>query len=297
MNIAMKAACAAATLALASQAAAGPACWTPREVESARVRDLQTIMMVGALRCSAAGYNTAFGYDRFVVRHRAELARHNDVLKAHFYNAGGRQAGNRDYDAFTTALANAHSSGSDDMRGYCDRVDWLVRTAASTPSDELVLFAEEISERPHGVGETCPAGDDRRGPLAAAPLPPALPPVEAVTPPVQVAAAPAEPAAPEPTVQTAAAVEPVATPVQDAVVPAPADTAEALKAATAALKAATAALEAAMAARPAPDAKPIPASASEPVRPAATGPRRAPVTPTVLEPSPVVPPEVTSYVG
>lgn len=297
MAIKFKAACAAASLALATGAAASPTCWTPQEIEAARVRDLQTIMMVGALRCSAAGYNTAFGYDRFVVRHRSALVQHNETLKNYFIRTAGR-GGQRGYDSFTTALANAHSSESSDMRSYCDRVDSLVRASLTVQPGDLVFFAEEVSERPFGVGETCAAGEARQGPVVTAAV--AQPAVEAAPAPQPVVAeaAPA-PAAELPAVRPAvaeAAAMPAAEPqpaVAEVVRP---DPNEALRQATAALHAATVALQAAMEAQAAPAPRPV--SAPVPAAPAQAGPKRAPVTPTVLEPSPVVlPADATQFVG
>ena len=136
-------------------ASASESCWTPKELEAARVRDVQTIMMVGALQCSAQGYNTSFGYDRFVTRHRAELVSYNDTLKHHFMRQAASSAGERDYDGFATKLANSHSIESTDMRNYCARVDSLVRASIAVQGDELGSFSATVSERPAGVGEDC----------------------------------------------------------------------------------------------------------------------------------------------
>lgn len=166
MNIGMKAASAAAMMAFAVSASASDVCWTPKELDAARVRDVQTIMMVGALHCSAQGYNTSFGYDRFVTRHRADLVASNDTLKNHFMRSAAASAGQRDYDSFVTRLANSHAIEAQDMSRYCARVDSLVRSAVSVPGEELAAFAADVTDSPAGVGETC-----RRSEIAAIDVP------------------------------------------------------------------------------------------------------------------------------
>src|SRR3546814_3206373 len=43
------------TLVTGLSAHAEPACWHPYEVEAAQVRDLQTLLMMGTLKCGSAG--------------------------------------------------------------------------------------------------------------------------------------------------------------------------------------------------------------------------------------------------
>lgn len=301
-----RAAVAASMIAVASTAGAAEACWTPKELAAARIRDVQTIMMVGALQCSAQGYNTAFGYDRFVTRHRAGLVEANDVLKNHFIRQTVSSTGQRDYDGFATALANGHSAESGDMRNYCDRVDSLVRKAVSLHGDELADFAAGVSERPLGVGEDCGRAviaqndalppprireeDVERPQQVAVAVTVNPPPVtDPVAVPVQVAVVATPEVATAP-VQVAVATTPE--PVQVAVV----DDGAAVRQATAALQQATAALQAAMAAQ---QSRPVVSQVSMPANPpASAGPRGATVAPVVLAPEPVVlPPDVLRFVG
>src|SRR5690606_30503941 len=95
------------SLSLATPAAAQN-CWNGAAVKAAKVRDLQTLLMVGALQCRSTEYDVLGHYNRFVKAHRATITAHNDVLKTHFVRAGKA----RDYDRFTTAMANGHSAGS-----------------------------------------------------------------------------------------------------------------------------------------------------------------------------------------
>ena len=63
---------AAAAMALQSvPAQAAMACWYETEVAAARVRDLQSRLMVDALRCRAFGIDILGAYNEFVRSNRA----------------------------------------------------------------------------------------------------------------------------------------------------------------------------------------------------------------------------------
>src|SRR3546814_14770048 len=98
----------------ASEAKAGWGCWQASEVAAAKVRDLQTRMMVAGLKCRGYGPEMLAAYNRFVVVHRTSIQRHNGVLRARFIRTDGRSAGQRGYDRYTTALANAYGATSAD---------------------------------------------------------------------------------------------------------------------------------------------------------------------------------------
>ena len=74
----------AATAALAIVTPANAACWTVEHADAARVRDLQTFLMVETLRCSAIGFNISRQYNAFVRGNRGAIGQANDKLKAFF---------------------------------------------------------------------------------------------------------------------------------------------------------------------------------------------------------------------
>jgi len=78
-------------------------CWTAREASAAQLREMQTMLMVAALRCRAGRMDITADYDDFVASQRETLAHANIVIKQHFADDGGTQA---DYDRFATSLAN-----------------------------------------------------------------------------------------------------------------------------------------------------------------------------------------------
>jgi hypothetical protein len=244
-------------------AQAQQACWQAYEVQAARVRDLQTLLMVGALKCSGPGYDVAGHYNNFVTKNRSALAGYNDVLKVRFMREEGIRAGQRAYDQFTTALANVHSDSAQATEtGFCQMASTLVALAGGATADDLEALAENIAERPRGVGETCSAPGAA---AAIASLPPKLP-VAALAPdaasvadaPPALAAVTAEQALPVAAVVDTAA--PAASPGEQAA--APPTTAEALRAAAAAIQLAAAALQAAAAPPTATGDAPVPASST-----------------------------------
>jgi len=73
-----------------AQAQAG--CWNQTQVAAAKVRDLQSRLMVATLRCSAMGVDVASAYNRFLAANRETIRGANAVLMSQFQTLGGRQA-------------------------------------------------------------------------------------------------------------------------------------------------------------------------------------------------------------
>src|SRR3546814_10878141 len=113
----------------ASEAQAGSGCWQASEVAAAKVRDLQTRMMVAGLKCRGYGPEMLAAYNRFVVVHRTNIQRHNGVLRARFIRTDGRSAGQRGYDRYTTALAKAYGATSADPAAWGEIVAPAPRAA------------------------------------------------------------------------------------------------------------------------------------------------------------------------
>ncbi len=112
-----------ATLAvcLATQAQAG--CWTKAEVDAARVRDLDTMLMVSALRCRQADPGFVARYNAFVKGSKPGLVAANAVLRARFAKMGASA-----FDNYVTRVANRYGTGLDALA--CRDMASLVATAA-----------------------------------------------------------------------------------------------------------------------------------------------------------------------
>ncbi len=214
------------TLAMVFPAHSETACWQPYEVEAARVRDLQTLMLMGALKCGNAGSAVEAGYNNFVAKNRNTIINNNNILKAHFMRDGGISGGQEAYDKFVTGLANSHSARAQ-SGSFCEVSNTLMTLAQDASESELATLARNFADQPEGVGETCRAED--------------------VVPANQVVTAAVAPAVPA----VAPAVQPPATPQSAAA---------ALEAAAVAMQAAATALKEQQAAMP---AAPTPVNAPE----------------------------------
>lgn len=139
---------AAATLMMAlsfGQAnAATSDCWNAQAITAAKVRDLQTMLMVAGLRCRGTGSDVLAGYNRFVNANRGAIMVVNDQLKAHFRTAYGAVEGQRSYDRFTTALANAYGAGGSGSANCADMASLAAKAARARGSGAtLAALAQE----------------------------------------------------------------------------------------------------------------------------------------------------------
>lgn len=141
---------------------AAPArCWAPADVSAARVREMQTRLAVVVLQCRAK-VDMLAGYNQFLSRNRAALRSANQRLKAHFM-AEGKMAGQREYDRYTTALANAYGGG-ETSPASCARTSALM-TEATLPRGNLASLAAREVVLPTIPSAPCLAG---QGPALAA---------------------------------------------------------------------------------------------------------------------------------
>jgi hypothetical protein len=203
-----------AVFACASGAATpvAAACWEAEEYEAARMRDLQTVLMVSALKCGRADPEMPAAYNKWVGRAKAKLVEGEQKLLAHFVREGDKSK----YDKFTTALANRYSDYAEDPR-FCARAKLLL-DADEKNNGVLAEIALLINSKPNGVEEVCPVKKPPQSQIVVSPFDP-LPTAdsaasaEAAAAPVAIAAAPEAAAAPaEPSAAPAPAEAPAATP-------------------------------------------------------------------------------------
>lgn len=146
------------TAAIAAAVVTSPiqaTCWKSDEVSAAGVRELQSMLMVAALRCQVAGFPMMEDYNNFVQSNRTAIGAMNDKLKAHFIRAMGPVGGQRGYDSFTTSMANGYggaASGAD----ACGEAHSLAREGAMLQGsvEGLMLLAERqglVAKLPEGL--------------------------------------------------------------------------------------------------------------------------------------------------
>lgn len=95
-------------------------CWDADEAAAASVRDMQTMLIVAALRCQMSGQDITAEYNGFLRDNRVALQTANSTIKRHFLRTAGVVNGQGAYDGFTTALANAYGAGGADGGSCAD---------------------------------------------------------------------------------------------------------------------------------------------------------------------------------
>ena len=106
---------------LATQAQAG--CWSKAEVDAARVRDLDTMLMVSALRCRKVDAAFVARYNAFVKGAKPSLVAANTVLRARFAKMGASA-----FDNYVTRVANRYGAGVEGLA--CPDMASIVAAAA-----------------------------------------------------------------------------------------------------------------------------------------------------------------------
>jgi hypothetical protein len=128
-------------------------CWESQAVNAAKIRDLQTMLMVGALRCRIGSENLLPVYNHFVNSNRSLLMKSNNDLRGHFSRTGG---GERDYDRFTTSLANGYGAGNKGVSDCAELRDLATEAAmAKGNRDQLVKLAEKYEINPVAPRQQC----------------------------------------------------------------------------------------------------------------------------------------------
>jgi hypothetical protein len=147
----------AAALVCAQPASAAMSCWDEHETEAAKIRDLQSRLMVATLRCRAIGIDVLTAYNDFVRVNRSALQEANGLIKAQFDQGYGSE-GPSFYDRFTTALANEYGADATDG-AVCDETEAIAAEAAAAEGDVALLvdLADRTGRSPELPGGVCPA--------------------------------------------------------------------------------------------------------------------------------------------
>jgi len=132
------------------------ACWTPAAVDAAKVRDLQSRLMVAALRCQKSKYNLLSDYNHFVRSKKPLLVGGNRLLRSHFAKGKNKKQAMRAYDRYAVSLANQYGAGSGDL-SECKGMKKLAQSAANSDpqSSSLVKIATLNALSPALPGGRC----------------------------------------------------------------------------------------------------------------------------------------------
>ena len=153
-----------AMLVAAQPAQAAMGCWNQRDASAAKVRDLQSRLMVASLRCRAMGFDILPSYNKFVRTSRGALQDSNGLIKARFAAAYGKGAAQSRYDSFTTAMANTYG-GDQTSQEICRETAAIAKEAAEADGDidRLVAIGESMGRTPRLPGGECPVAFAAKG--------------------------------------------------------------------------------------------------------------------------------------
>ena len=138
-------------------APAQASCWKTDQVAAAKIRDMETMLMVSALRCRGNGGTMIARYNQFVVKSRGALLQVNDQLRTHFAENDGAGRALGAYDSYVTKIANRYGAGAEGLT--CDDLSAITDAALSeTPSFvALSALAERAGVQPLLGGGECEA--------------------------------------------------------------------------------------------------------------------------------------------
>lgn len=130
-------------------------CWDTEQASAARIRDLQSKMMVATMRCHVIGIDVATAYNAFIRTNRARLESINGTIKARFAGQFG-SGGQFHYDKFTTSLANAYGADRTDA-AVCASMTEAAREAETIGGDivRLLELADRVGSAPTLPGGRC----------------------------------------------------------------------------------------------------------------------------------------------
>ena len=127
-------------IALCSQPA--QACWTNAAQDAAKIKHLNTMLMVTALRCRNTPDNFLPHYNRFVVKHNSLIGSQNTALKGHLAQTYGARGAEGALDRMSIGYANSYGNGHKSM-----------------DCKQLKDLATKLSSEPHGVVTMAAAAD------------------------------------------------------------------------------------------------------------------------------------------
>jgi len=145
----------AASTMIASAPAQAQACWDTNAVNAAKVRNLDIMLMVTALRCRMGPDNFQPDYYKFSAAHQGELNVANGVIRAQFAG-GGAQAANRALDKMSVVIANSYGTGHPELG--CRELRQVTRDLASSRiPGTLLAAADALVGAPAIPGGACAA--------------------------------------------------------------------------------------------------------------------------------------------
>lgn len=147
-----------AFVAMVAAMAAQPAqaCWTGAAEDAAKIKHLNTMLMVTALRCRNTADNFLPQYNRFVTKHNALIGSQNNLLKTHLAKTYGARGAEGALDRLSIGYANSYGMGHKKMN--CGELKQLAASLSSTNHGVATMAAEADKSVDHRLaGARCAA--------------------------------------------------------------------------------------------------------------------------------------------
>lgn len=135
------------SLALSSTSVLAEQCWDPVLTNSVKIHSLNTLLLVGALKCRSASPAILDSYNKFVETRRDILAENSFLVSAHFINIHGSSSGKIAFANYESKLANQFSGRAEDPIS-CARIGAYSRLAARASESDLLELASAVAPLP-----------------------------------------------------------------------------------------------------------------------------------------------------
>lgn len=127
------------------------ACWNSAGQDAVKIKHLNTMLMVTALRCRGGADNFLPQYNRFVTNNSALIGSQNNLIRSHLAGISGARGAENALDRMSIGFANSYGTGHSRMN-----------------CSELKQLASDLAEQRQGVATLAAAADQTIDP---APLP------------------------------------------------------------------------------------------------------------------------------
>ena len=135
----------AAVIAIASVQPA-QACWSSAGQDAVKIKHLNTMLMVTALRCRGGADNFLSQYNRFVTNNSTLIGTQNNLIKSHLAQSVGARGAEGALDRMSIGFANSYGTGHRTMN-----------------CSQLKQLASDLASEKHGVATLAMAADQAVG--------------------------------------------------------------------------------------------------------------------------------------
>ena len=118
------------------------ACWNSAGEDAVKIKHLNTMLMVTALRCRGGIDNFLPQYNRFVTNNSALIGSQNNLIRSHLARIGGARGAENALDRMSIGFANSYGTGH----------SWM-------NCGDLKQLASDLSLQQQGVATLAAAAD------------------------------------------------------------------------------------------------------------------------------------------